>query len=109
MGKTSWALICGVIVNVIALLVISPLSAALLTSDKVVVPQTIVFKRLTPKPGAQILVNATRETYFRTMSALTRKISTSTWLSDTLLTLPFWPASEDAQLGLDLTSSHGSW
>jgi hypothetical protein len=109
MGKTSWALICSLVVNVLALLAISPLSPALLTSEEVAVPKTIGFTKLVPSTGAQVPINATRETYFRTMAALTRNITTSAWLSDTSVTFPFWPALEDAQLGPVLRSSHSNW
>ncbi|KAF1960511.1 hypothetical protein CC80DRAFT_532175 [Byssothecium circinans] len=108
-GKTSWALICGTIVYVLALLAVSPLSSALLTSEEVVVPRTVPFKRLALKANTQYPLNPTRETYFRTISALSHNITTSAWVSDTSLTFPFWPAAESAQLGPHVESNHGSW
>jgi hypothetical protein len=53
-GKTSWALICTACVNVIALLVISPLSSALLTSEEVLIPRTFDFTRVVPRANTQI-------------------------------------------------------
>lgn len=108
-GKTGWSLICSALVNVLALLAISPLSSALLASEEVVIPKTLQFSRISPKDNAQFPMNATRETYFRTMAALTRNISTSAWASDTSLTLPFWPRSEEPQLGPDISSTYGAW
>ncbi|OAG04039.1 uncharacterized protein CC84DRAFT_1149876 [Paraphaeosphaeria sporulosa] len=108
-GKTSCTLICSTIINVLALLIISPLSAALLASDEVLVPRELDFTGLTPRTSAQLLSNATRETYFRTMAALTRNISTSVWNSDSLITFPVWPSSEAMQIGPKLVSSQGSW
>ncbi|KAF5845510.1 hypothetical protein GGP41_003090 [Bipolaris sorokiniana] len=43
------------------------------------------------------------------MAALMRNISTSAWVTDTTLTLPFWPSSEVAKLGPKLTSSYDGW
>ncbi|KAF2437904.1 hypothetical protein P171DRAFT_477814 [Karstenula rhodostoma CBS 690.94] len=108
-GKTSCTLICSTIINVLALLIISPLSAALLASDEVLVPRDVNFTGLTPNSGTQLLGNTTRETYFRTMAALTRNTSTSVWNSDDSITFPVWPASDPMQIGPKLVSSLGSW
>lgn len=109
MGKTSWSLVCAAFVNVIALLAISPLSSALLTSEEIRVPKPTEFNRLGPKNGTQLPAYASRETYFRTMTALMRNVSTSAWITDTSVTLPFWPSSERAQFGPMLTSSYDEW
>jgi hypothetical protein len=108
-GKTSWALFCSTIINVLALLAISPLSAALLTSEEVVIPRMTEFTRLVPRSNTQLPLNATRETYFRTISALTRNVTTSAWTSDTSIAFPFWPSSEKLQLEPNLKSSYKSW
>lgn len=109
MGRTSWSLICAALVNVIALLAISPLSSALLTSEEIRVPKPTQFTRLATKNGTQLPAYASRETYFRTMTALMRNVSTSAWITDTSVTLPFWPSSERAQFGPVLTSSYDGW
>jgi len=109
MGKTGWSLICSTVLNMLALLAISPLSSALLTSEEVALSKPFDFHRLAPMNETALSINATRETYFRTMAALTRNISTSAWVSDTSLTFPFWPSTEGAQLGPEISSSHGSW
>lgn len=108
-GKTSLGLICAAIINVVALLAISPLSSALPTSEEISITRPIQFTRLVPKSNALISAIATRETYFRTLSALTRNVSTSAWVTDSSLTFPFWPASEVAQLGPDLVSPFSAW
>jgi hypothetical protein len=53
-GKTSWALICTACVNVIALLVISLLSSALLTSEEILIPRSMDFTRIVPKANLQV-------------------------------------------------------
>ncbi|XP_014553958.1 hypothetical protein COCVIDRAFT_40092 [Bipolaris victoriae FI3] len=92
-----------------ALFAISPLSSALLTSAEVVISKPIEFSRIVPRANAQLPIVANRETYFRTMAALMRNVSTSAWISDKSLTLPFWPSIESGQLGPELVSRYDSW
>lgn len=73
------------------------------------VPRTIQFTRLAPSVGTKLPAIATRDTYFRTISALARNVSTSAWLTDASLTFPVWPSSDTAQLGPKLTSSYDAW
>jgi hypothetical protein len=109
LGHTSWSLICAALINVIALLAISPLSSALLTSEEVLIPRPMNFSRIVPRFNTRIPMEPTRETYYRTINAVLRNVTTSAWLSDTSLAFPFWPASESAQSGPSLESSFGAW
>ncbi|KAH7382515.1 hypothetical protein DE146DRAFT_792925 [Phaeosphaeria sp. MPI-PUGE-AT-0046c] len=108
-GHTSWSLICAAFINVIALLVISPLSSALLTSEEVLVPRSVEFSRIVPRADIQIPMVPTRETYYRAMNAVMRNVSTSAWLNDTSLAFPFWPSTEAAQYGPSFATSYGTW
>jgi hypothetical protein len=108
-GHTSWTLICAAFINVIALLAISPLSSAFLTSEEILVPKSIEFSRIVPKANTQIPMIPSRDTYYRTMNAVMRNVTTSAWLNDTSLTFPFWPTSESAQFGPKLSSSYAGW
>jgi hypothetical protein len=108
-GHTSWSLICAALINVIALLAISPLSSAFLTTEEVLVPKSVEFTRIIPKANTQIPMLPSRETYYRAMNAVMRNVSTSAWLTDTSLAFPFWPTSEAAQFGPNLVSSYGAW
>jgi hypothetical protein len=108
-GHTSWTLICAAFINVIALLAISPLSSAFLTSEEILVPKSIEFSRIVPKANTQIPMIPSRDTYYRTMNAVMRNVTTSAWLNDTSLTFPFWPTSESAQFGPNLASSYAGW
>jgi hypothetical protein len=108
-GKTSWCLICATFINTLALLAISPLSSALLTSEEVVIARPQDFHVIAPNAGAQLPIMANRETYFRSMSSLMRNVSTSAWITDTSLTFPFWPATEEAQMGPELASKYNAW
>jgi hypothetical protein len=109
LGHTSWSLVCAALINVIALIAISPLSSALLTSEEVLVPKSIEFTRIVPKASTQIPMIPTRETYYRAMNAVMRNVSTSAWINDTSLTFPFWPSSKAAQFGPNLASSYSAW
>jgi hypothetical protein len=108
-GHTSWTLICAALINVIALLAISPLSSAFLTSEEVLMPKSVEFSRITPRANAQIPMVPSRDTYYRAMNAVMRNVTTSAWLTDTSLAFPFWPTSEKAQFGPNLASSYAEW
>jgi hypothetical protein len=108
-GHTSWSLVCAALINVVALLAISPLSSALLTSEEALVPKAVDFTRIVPRANVQIPMVPSRETYYRTMNALLRNSTTSAWLNDTSLSFPFWPTAESAQFGPNLASSFGAW
>jgi hypothetical protein len=101
--------VCAAVINMIALLVISPLSSALLTSEEVRVPKSVEFTRVVPRANIQIPMVPTRDTYYRAMNSLLRNVSTSVWLSDNSIAFPFWPSSESAQFGPSLSSSYGAW
>lgn len=109
LGRTSWCLLLTALINTLALIAISPLSSALLTSEEVSVFRPVEFSRVATKDGAQLSLTADRETYFRTTSALMRNISTSAWITDKTLTLPFWPSSEEVQVGPQITSNVNTW
>ena len=64
-GKTSWCLICCALVNILAILAISPLSSALLLSQEVAVTRSIEFHKIVPKSSVQLPMLANRETYFK--------------------------------------------
>jgi hypothetical protein len=108
-GSTSLALFCAALVNVIALLAISPLSSALLTSEEVLIPRTVEFTRIVPKSNTQLSMQPSRDTYYRMLNAALRNVSTSAWVTDNSTTFPFWPSSEVAQFGPHLLSAYGTW
>lgn len=67
------------------------------------------FNTITLRTGTQLPIVADRETHFRTMAALMRNMSTSTWANDTSFTLPLWPANEQAQLEPQINSLFQNW
>jgi hypothetical protein len=108
-GHTSSTLVCAALINVIALLAISPLSSAFLTSEEVLVPKSIEFSRIIPKANTPLPMIPSRDTYYRTMNAVMRNVTTSAWVTDNSLTFPFWPTSELAQFGPNLASAYAGW
>jgi hypothetical protein len=108
-GHTSWSLVCAALINVLALLAISPLSSALLTSEEALVPKAVDFTRIIPRSNVKIPMVPNRDTYYRTINAVFRNVTTSAWLNDTSLSFPFWPTAESAQFGPNLESPFGAW
>lgn len=108
-GRTSWCLACAALVNVFAVLFISPLSSALLTSEEVSIPTPMEFFRMTTKDKVRLPIDDSRETYLRTMAALLRNVSTSAWITDSAITLPIWPLTEQGQFGSSVQSAFSSW
>ena len=94
-GSRSWVVVCSCIVNILASLAISPLSSALLWSDSFQTIAEVDMVRVVPRDGSMIPVRAERETYLRTMGALLQNITTSAWISDEYVVLPFWPVAEN--------------
>lgn len=111
-GKLDWALFWASIANLLALLIISPFSAALLAPAEVLIAQDDVpFSRLIPSQGGPIsLPNFNDETIFRTISSVLLNTTTSAWLTDNYAILPFWPSTQrDMPLGAVLTQSRRNW
>ena len=92
-GWRSWTLFWISIANVMAILLVSPLSAGVLSLDKVQILRDADFNRLDPfqRGPLELQKTATDETYFRTISSVVQNLTTSTWLYDTYTILPFWP------------------
>ena len=109
-GRRSWTLLWVSIANVMAILVISPLSSGLLSPSEVQVPQRTDFFRLDIPSSLTPLNTTTHETYFRTISSVVQNLTTSAWLSDTYAVLPFWPADFDkVPFGATLTTAAQQW
>ena len=88
--------------NIMAILLVSPLSAGLLYVNEVQIPQNVDFNRLAPFCHGSLRVpldlqnTSTDETYFRIVSSIVQNLTTSAWLKDTFAILPFWPAEFDS-------------
>lgn len=74
-----------------AILGISPLSLAFLSSREVQVRTPTELSRLVLNSASVVRARSERSTYLRTTGALLQKYSTSPWVTGDYFVLPFWP------------------
>ena len=109
-GRRSWTLLWVSMANIMALLLVSPLSSGLLYLDEVQIPQRTKFLRLEIPTPLTPRNTTTDETYIRTISGIVQNLTTSAWLSDSYAILPFWPADFDTiPFGASLASANQQW
>jgi hypothetical protein len=100
----SWVVILSCIVYILAMLGISPISAALLTTKEVQHSKSEALTQLTLRNGSMIHPRAERDTYLRTMGALFQDYSTSPWVQGEFDILPF--ISEETSRNTTLWAAH---
>lgn len=103
-GSRSWALVLASAVNVLSLLVISPLSAAFLAPQNVELAQETAFTRLGLESLHEVRTDNADALMFRTISGGLLNASTSAWIKNSHFISPFWP---DSLSSPPLTSSFG--
>lgn len=109
-GRRSHILVSSALLNVIGFLTISPLSPSLLEPTDVTMPNTLSFTRLVPKGDGSLSLDTGRETYLNIIAHVLRNVSTSAWISDDYVSLPFWPSGlPAAALGPVLSTSRETW
>ena len=115
-GQRGWTLFWVSMTNVMAILLVSPLSAGLLSLDEVQISRNEQFNRLQPFHNGplgnplKLQDTSTDETYFRTISSVVQNLTTSAWLGDTRAVLPFWPAGyESVPFGASLAGAPQQW
>jgi hypothetical protein len=92
-GVRNWVVVLCCTVHILAVLVISPLSAALLgTKVLQITVDSVSMKRTVPIGGPDLEFRADRGTFLRTSVALLQNYSSSPWVTDEYFVLPFWPA-----------------
>ncbi|KAJ4294300.1 hypothetical protein N0V90_007990 [Kalmusia sp. IMI 367209] len=90
-GKRSWIIIWGSLILVLASVVVS-LSSVLLASEETNIWRPYEMTRLTSREGSTLKPSVQRDTYFRTTGAILQNVTTSPWISDEYVILPFWPS-----------------
>ena len=115
-GRRSWTLFWTSTANIMAILLVSPLSAGVLYLDEVQISQDADFDRLEPfnngplRGPLELQNTSTDETYFRTISSVVQNLTTSAWLNDSYAVLPFWPADFDSvPFGASLAGAPQQW
>ena len=90
----AWAYLCVALANIVAIILVSPLSAGFLFVQDVVITRQPAFHRLAAFSSSPLDLSkdVTLETDFRTISALAQNLTTSAWLKEDYAVLPFWPA-----------------
>jgi hypothetical protein len=92
-GSWNLAMVLSCLGYILAILGISPISAALLGTKEVEHTSSKAFKRITTHDDSPLSPVADRNTYLRTTGAILQNYSTSPWVTDDFLILPFWPSS----------------
>ncbi|KAF3037637.1 hypothetical protein E8E12_004924 [Didymella heteroderae] len=90
-GSWSWAVILSSFAFILAILGISPLSSALLSTKDIQVRTPTNLSRLVLNNTPAVRARSERATYLRTTGALLQNYSTSPWVTDDYFILPFWP------------------
>ncbi|RWA07716.1 hypothetical protein EKO27_g7380 [Xylaria grammica] len=108
--KTDWTLLCATLVSMLGSLVVSPLSSTLILSQDVVFTRPTQFSQIDITPDLPLQVNPQSTTYFRTISNILQNVTTSAWLTDKYVVLPFWPAEMGhAPLGPIIPNRGHTW
>ncbi|PZC93347.1 DUF3433 domain containing protein, partial [Pyrenophora tritici-repentis] len=110
-GSWNWVMILSSSIYILAILGISPMSAALLRSKEVQQKSSEAVVQLTMPNGATLRPRSERNTYLQTMSAMFQGYSTSPWITDGFVILPFWPENpNDSGSPWDSrVSNSGTW
>ncbi|RDW58610.1 hypothetical protein BP6252_13086 [Coleophoma cylindrospora] len=104
-GARSWVLLWASVVNIIGFLVISPLSAGLLTPVNIDVLQQTPFAFIKESPIANFPTDANDTIMLQAISGITLNISTSVWVVDDYYVKPFWRLSSEPQLGASFATN----
>ena len=91
-GSRSYAAILSCAVFILAILGISPISAALLTSREAQMQHVVDMHCLSPNKTIPLTPQVERATYLRTTGAILQNYSTSPWVTGEYFISPFWPS-----------------
>jgi hypothetical protein len=109
-GKRNWALFCACMVNVLAFLVIAPLSSSVLTSVDFAMSRDTEFSSLVPRTDTVINLDTGGDTFFRTISNLLQNVTTSAFITGPYVIFPTWPSTmTDIPLGSRLSRDPHTW
>lgn len=108
-GRVNTFLLLAVLINMISFLLISPLSSALLQSQPVELVSQVPISNYQMSESQPISMAADDLVYFRTISNVLQNLSTSAWLTDKHVVIPFWPSSSEPNLGNTLVDTTQQW
>ncbi|CZR68661.1 uncharacterized protein PAC_18560 [Phialocephala subalpina] len=109
-GLLSQTLFYAAIMNIVGSFVLSPLSAAFLSSELTPMSERSTFRTFQSIQNATLPISPDDETYFKTVSALVLNLSTSVWLTDNHTITPFWTSTlSEAPLGATVPETPQNW
>ncbi|KAF2129747.1 hypothetical protein P153DRAFT_366257 [Dothidotthia symphoricarpi CBS 119687] len=90
-GHVGWLLLFSSIATGLSVLAVSTLSSSLLVPEQVLIRSDTNLKRYSSAHNGSINLVPRRETYFHTTSGYIYNVSTSMWVSDSHVIMPFGP------------------
>jgi len=108
-GRVNTFLLLAVLINMISFLLINPLSSALLQSQPVELTSHVPIRNYQVSESQPISMAADDLVYFRTIGNVLQNLSTSAWLTDNHVVIPFWPSSNEPNLGNTLMDMTQQW
>ncbi|KAI0205212.1 hypothetical protein F4808DRAFT_473290 [Astrocystis sublimbata] len=93
LGKGKLPLFSATLLFMLASLIVSPLSSTLLVAQDVVFDEKTPFKQLDLASLVPIQPIPSATTYFRTISNILQNVSTTAWITNDYVVMPFWPGN----------------
>ncbi|KAH4190089.1 hypothetical protein HBI95_221750 [Parastagonospora nodorum] len=90
-GHRRWVLTFSSLAAGISILILSPFSSSVLIAKEIAYQEPVQMQRHIPAGDGTIKLQPQRETYFQTISAYLYNASTSIWVDDASVILPFGP------------------
>jgi hypothetical protein len=93
-GHKRWMLAFSSLAAGLSILVVSTFSSSVLIAKEIVYHETAQLQRYIPERNGTIALQPQRNTYFHTISGYLYNTSTSIWVDDTHVVLPFGPIDQ---------------
>jgi hypothetical protein len=90
-GRVGWMLVFSSLATGLSVLSVSALSSSLITTEPVAINNSRAFRRFAPNQDGSIHLLPRRETYLHATSNFLFNASTSMWILDSQVVLPFGP------------------
>jgi hypothetical protein len=105
-GHGSWILALSSLAAGISLLIVSTFSSSVLIAKDVLYSESVQIQRYIPSANGTISLAPRRDTYFQAISSYLYNASTSIWVSDSHVILPFAPVEKASGIA---TLHNGTW
>jgi len=108
--RCRWTSMFSVVAYIMGILVISPLSSTLLEPRETLIKVKGDFQRLVLDTSHPLQLDLDALSFFNTIGNALQNVSTSAWVKDDFVILPFWPAvGADIPLGASLSLDGDEW